>query len=77
MQRRALLKATALVLSAGLGLAAPVQAQQPPIKIGMSMPATGGLAAGGKSSLIGWEQKTGTDIVIKMPKAYAKKKGLI
>src|SRR4051794_17561445 len=30
-------------------------AQQPPIKIGMSMPQTGGLAGGGKASLLGIE----------------------
>jgi branched-chain amino acid transport system substrate-binding protein len=38
-----------------IGLALPAMAQQPPLKIGMSMPLTGGLAAGGKSSLIGIE----------------------
>jgi branched-chain amino acid transport system substrate-binding protein len=39
-----------------VGLALPATAQQqPPLKIGMSMPLTGGLAAGGKSSLIGIE----------------------
>lgn len=37
------------------GLALPAMAQQGPIKIGMSMPLTGGLAAGGKSALIGIE----------------------
>jgi branched-chain amino acid transport system substrate-binding protein len=37
------------------GAALPVVAQQGPVKIGMSMPLTGGLAAGGKSSLIGIE----------------------
>ena len=37
------------------GVAFPVLAQQGPIKIGMSMPLTGGLAAGGKSALIGIE----------------------
>jgi len=37
------------------GLATPVLAQQGPVKIGMSMPQTGGLAAGGKSSLLGIE----------------------
>jgi branched-chain amino acid transport system substrate-binding protein len=36
----------------GINLA---QAQQPPIKIGMSMPQTGGLAGGGKPSLLGIE----------------------
>jgi branched-chain amino acid transport system substrate-binding protein len=38
-----------------IGVALPAAAQQPPLKIGMSMPLTGGLAAGGKSSLIGIE----------------------
>ncbi|TAJ27655.1 MAG: branched-chain amino acid ABC transporter substrate-binding protein [Reyranella sp.] len=37
------------------GAALPAMAQQGPIKIGMSMPLTGGLAAGGKSALIGIE----------------------
>jgi branched-chain amino acid transport system substrate-binding protein len=37
------------------GAALPAMGQQGPIKIGMSMPLTGGLAAGGKSSLIGIE----------------------
>ena len=32
-----------------------LQAEQAPIKVGMSMPQTGGLAAGGKSSLLGIE----------------------
>src|SRR6516165_1387595 len=42
---------TALVV---LGLASgDASAQQPPIRIGMSMPQTGGLAAAGKSSLLG------------------------
>jgi branched-chain amino acid transport system substrate-binding protein len=47
--------------SAGAALAASplginlLQAQQPPIKIGMSMPQTGGLAGGGKASLLGIE----------------------
>jgi branched-chain amino acid transport system substrate-binding protein len=36
----------------GAGL---LQAQQPPIRIGMSMPQTGGLAGGGKPSLLGIE----------------------
>lgn len=36
----------------GAGL---LHAQQPPIKIGMSMPQTGGLAGGGKASLLGIE----------------------
>ena len=38
-----------------LGLTSSVGAQQPPIKIGMSMPQTGGLAGGGKASLLGIE----------------------
>jgi branched-chain amino acid transport system substrate-binding protein len=38
-----------------LGLASGAGAQQPPIKIGMSMPQTGGLAGGGKASLLGIE----------------------
>ena len=47
--------------SAGAALAASpfgsslLQAEQAPIKIGMSMPQTGGLAGGGKSSLLGIE----------------------
>jgi branched-chain amino acid transport system substrate-binding protein len=47
--------------SAGAALAASslginrLQAQQAPIKIGMSMPQTGGLAGGGKASLLGIE----------------------
>lgn len=47
--------------SAGAALAASplginlLHAQQPPIKIGMSMPQTGGLAGGGKPSLLGIE----------------------
>jgi len=47
--------------SAGAALAASpfginlAQAQQPPIRIGMSMPQTGGLAGGGKASLLGIE----------------------
>jgi branched-chain amino acid transport system substrate-binding protein len=57
ISRRGLL-ATA---SAGAALAASpfggnlLQAQQAPIKIGMSMPQTGGLAGGGKASLLGIE----------------------
>ena len=44
---------TALVV---LGLASgDASAQQPPIRIGMSMPQTGGLAGGGKASLLGIE----------------------
>jgi branched-chain amino acid transport system substrate-binding protein len=45
--------AAALVL--GVANAPSVSAQQPPIKIGMSMAQTGGLAGGGKSSLLGIE----------------------
>ena len=40
--------ATAVV---ALGVTSRAGAEQPPIKIGMSMPQTGGLAAGGKASL--------------------------
>jgi branched-chain amino acid transport system substrate-binding protein len=50
LTRRAILAATAV-----LGISGPAAAQQPPIKIGMSMPMTGGLAGGGRSSLIGIE----------------------
>src|ERR1700747_2956159 len=42
--------ATAIVV---LGLSSVALAEEPPIKIGMSMPQTGGLAAGGKASLLG------------------------
>ena len=55
MQRRSLLALLGFAAVASLGLAASATAQSPPIKIGMSMPATGGLAAGGKSSLVGIE----------------------
>lgn len=55
MLRRSLLRTVPLAFAAAIGVANPAPAQQPPIKIGMSMPATGGLAAGGKSSLIGIE----------------------
>jgi branched-chain amino acid transport system substrate-binding protein len=41
--------------AAMLGLNSSVRAQQPPIKIGMSMALTGGLAGGGKASLLGTE----------------------
>ena len=54
ISRRHLL-ATAGAGAAMLGLASSVGAQQPPIKIGMSMPQTGGLAGGGKASLLGIE----------------------
>src|ERR1700759_409097 len=53
MKRRTLLGATIAV--ATLGLISSGSAQQPPIKIGMSMPQTGGLAGGGKASLLGIE----------------------
>jgi branched-chain amino acid transport system substrate-binding protein len=56
MTRRRILSGLALgaMAIAGVGLI-PAHAQQPPIKIGMSMASTGGLAGGGKSSLIGIE----------------------
>src|ERR1700682_4979016 len=54
ISRRRLL-ATASAGAAMLGLTSSVGAQQPPIKIGMSMPQTGGLAGGGKASLLGIE----------------------
>jgi branched-chain amino acid transport system substrate-binding protein len=53
MERRTFLGG-ALAVTA-LGTTSNVLAQQPPIKIGMSMPQTGGLAAGGKASLLGIE----------------------
>ena len=46
---------TASAGAAVLGLNSSVRAQQPPIKIGMSMAQTGGLAGGGKASLLGIE----------------------
>jgi branched-chain amino acid transport system substrate-binding protein len=53
MNRRILLGwATAITL---LGSTPFAQAEEPPIKIGMSMPQTGGLAGGGKASLLGIE----------------------
>ncbi|MEQ1647235.1 MAG: amino acid ABC transporter substrate-binding protein [Hyphomicrobiaceae bacterium] len=58
MKRRQLLSAAAMIATAmtsGMLSVGPTAAQQPPIKIGMSMAATGGLAGGGKSSLIGIE----------------------
>ena len=54
ISRRHLL-ATASAGAAMLGLTSRVGAQQAPIKIGMSMPQTGGLAGGGKASLLGIE----------------------
>jgi branched-chain amino acid transport system substrate-binding protein len=53
MKRRTLLGAAITV--AGLALISNADAQQPPIKIGMSMAQTGGLAGGGKASLLGTE----------------------
>ena len=53
MKRRTLLGAA--IAFAGLGAASTVAAEQPPIKIGMSMAMTGGLAGGGKASLLGIE----------------------
>ncbi len=53
MKRRILLGAAITV--AGLALISNADAQQPPIKIGMSMAQTGGLAGGGKASLLGTE----------------------
>jgi branched-chain amino acid transport system substrate-binding protein len=44
-----------MIAVAMFGLTSSVGAQQPPIKIGMSMPQTGGLAGGGKASLLGIE----------------------
>jgi branched-chain amino acid transport system substrate-binding protein len=53
MKRRTLIGAT--IAMAGLALISNADAQQPPIKIGMSMAQTGGLAGGGKASLLGTE----------------------
>src|SRR6202142_3984032 len=53
MQRRTLLGAAITVVA--LGLTSRAGAEEPPIKIGMSMAQTGGLAAGGKASLLGIE----------------------
>ena len=52
MKRRTLLGGT--IAAAVLGLSSAAIAQQP-IKIGMSMAQTGGLAGGGKASLLGIE----------------------
>ncbi|HTC99357.1 MAG TPA: amino acid ABC transporter substrate-binding protein [Bradyrhizobium sp.] len=53
MNRRTLIGwATAVV---ALGLTSTAYAEEQPIKIGMSMPQTGGLAGGGKPSLLGIE----------------------
>src|SRR5258708_17974147 len=51
-RRRVFGWATAVIV---LALTSGAIAQQPPIKIGMSMAQTGGLAAGGKASLLGIE----------------------
>ena len=51
MKRRTFLGGAMAVAVVGQGSRA--LAQQPPIKIGMSMPQTGGLAGGGKASLLG------------------------
>jgi branched-chain amino acid transport system substrate-binding protein len=53
MKRRTLIGAAIVV--AATGLTANALAEQPPIRIGMSMPQTGGLAGGGKASLLGIE----------------------
>ena len=53
MKRRALLGGAVAVTL--LALSPGALAQQPPIKIGMSMAQTGGLAGGGKASLLGIE----------------------
>jgi len=57
MKRRTLLGATisAAILGLTFGLTSTALAQQPPIKIGMSMAQTGGLAGGGKASQLGIE----------------------
>ena len=57
MKRRTLLGGTisAAVLGLTFGLTSAATAQQPPIKIGMSMAQTGGLAGGGKASQLGIE----------------------
>src|ERR1019366_1879530 len=53
MKRRTLLGGAIAV--AVVGRTSGVVAQQPPIKIGMTMAQTGGLAGGGKASLLGIE----------------------
>jgi len=53
MKRRTFLGGTIAV--GALGLTSGVRADEPPIKIGMSMALTGGLAGGGKASLLGIE----------------------
>jgi len=54
-RRRLLATASAGAAVATLGLTPRAGAQQPPIKIGMSMAQTGGLAGGGKASQLGIE----------------------
>jgi branched-chain amino acid transport system substrate-binding protein len=51
MERRTFLGGT--IAAAVLGRTSGALADEPPIKIGMSMPQTGGLAGGGKASLLG------------------------
>jgi branched-chain amino acid transport system substrate-binding protein len=53
MNRRELLGWAAATTA--IGLTSGANADQPPIRIGMSMPQTGGLAGGGKPSLLGIE----------------------
>src|SRR5688500_5624391 len=53
MIRRTLLGGAVAV--AAIVLSSGAMAQQPPVKIGMSMAQTGGLAGGGKPSLLGIE----------------------
>src|ERR1700716_222974 len=55
ISRRRLLATASAGAVATLALISSAGAQQPPIKIGMSMPQTGGLAGGGKASLLGIE----------------------
>jgi branched-chain amino acid transport system substrate-binding protein len=53
MKRRTFLGAA--ITGIGVSLISRAGADQPPIKIGMSMPLTGGLAGGGKPALLGHE----------------------
>jgi branched-chain amino acid transport system substrate-binding protein len=53
MKRRTVL--VGAVAAVAIGLSSTAIAQQPPIKIGMTMAQTGGLAAGGKAALLGIE----------------------
>ncbi|HZR71371.1 amino acid ABC transporter substrate-binding protein [Bradyrhizobium sp.] len=53
MKRRTFLGAA--ITGIGVSLIGKAGADQPPIKIGMSMPLTGGLAGGGKPALLGHE----------------------